>query len=72
MPLGGGALAVLFACHHLSYRFTLHLDSIGGVNNAVENGVGNGAVTDEFMPYTDVVLAGDHGLLAIASYTSWR
>ncbi|HUA54675.1 MAG TPA: hypothetical protein VMB81_21025 [Candidatus Sulfotelmatobacter sp.] len=48
-------------------RVAAQLDAVGGVDDAVEDGVGDGGVADQVVPAVDWDLAGDDGCAAAAA-----
>lgn len=49
------------------YGFAVHFDPMGVVNEAIEDGIGVGPVSDQFMPSGDGELTGKEGRAAAIS-----
>lgn len=54
-----------------AHGFSLQRDGVSVVNEAVEDGVGQGGVSDGLMPVLDGKLAGDEGGLSSDPVLSW-
>ena len=54
-----GCRSSRFGAGVASHGFAAHFDAMGVVDEAVEDGIGVGGITDHFMPSGDGELAGD-------------
>jgi hypothetical protein len=61
--MGSGVLGFVkgAAASDPSHAFSSHVDAVGVVDEAVENGVGQGRIADNFVPLVGGDLAGDDG-----------
>jgi len=44
-----------------SHRIAIEFELVGTVNKAVQNGISDGGITDDVMPFFDRYLTGDNG-----------
>jgi len=53
----------------LAQRFSLQQQAMGVVDQPVQNGIGNGRITNHLVPVVDRDLAGDDGRAALTTMT---